>query len=97
MQNNVREKQVLSFSLRFYSATEKHCKSLAKLIKCRLKPVTLHTCSRNTRFFARAKKEAPRCSHRLLNIDFAELFGNYSVHIFGPFIFLYFSYFVNVR
>ena len=88
MQKNVRETQVLSFSLRFCSGSEKHCKSPAKLIKCRLKPVTLHTCSRNTRFFTRAKKKAPHCSHRLINIDLAELFGNYSVHIFCPLFFI---------
>ena len=89
MQKNVRETQVLSFSLRFCSGSEKHCKSPAKLIKCRLKPVTLHTCSRNTRFFRVQKKQAPHCSRRGICIDLAELFGNYSVHIFGPLFFIF--------
>ena len=42
-------------------------------------------------FFTRAKKQAPHCRHRLIEIDSAELFGNYSVHIFGPLFLLFFQ------
>ena len=44
-------------------------------------------------FFYACKKKAPHCRHRNIDIDLAELFGNYSVHIFGPLFF----YFVNVK
>ena len=49
---------ILSFSLRFYSAFKKHCKTRLKIKIPRLKRDTLHTCSHEKRNFENQIKKS---------------------------------------